>query len=266
MGSVTLQVTSLPAGKTVHIAAFNSFFPIAVVADDFDITSAGTYTTRYEDGILTLDVEENDYTLGFGVYAASFEPACAKPSDPYRDRIVESAEFRKGLSDALFSSGVEPFAHEVGGIIYQRPDGSYFTKVLPDPGATSCFHAPLPHPAPSDPDGVPVGSFHTHPHMQDDTLLRASNCPKVSMLDYMPGSKVSFTPLNHGGGSPEDWSQTYTDQPMYVITLASKDKRSNTIWKLEPGFKSDTVAQNGSRYKYRLEPDDPGKCAPRLLS
>jgi hypothetical protein len=229
--------------------------------EDLPLDAPGTYTMRHA-GIISAGIEEgsphtsteNPYTRS-GIYSnAMFSPDCFDASDPIYDPVVGSAEVRQGLIQALFDSGFEPSAHEIGGTIVRRPDGSYFTRVVPDPNATSCAHATPTYPPLPDPEGVVVGVWHTHPHTQNEPLPVNSNCSMTSMYQYMSVT-IRFKPLGNGGGSvPYDWSETRPDLPMYVIT-----KADDRIFRLEPS--TDSTKRDKNPYKWKYFPQEPGRCA-----
>lgn len=254
--SFTITVLQVEGAGTIWLVAGDG---MGGTLGQMQLPGPGTYTIRYP-GMRSVIVREEpdipDWRMGL-YRDASFEPDCAKAGDPYPDPIVESAEVRKGMVDALNASGREPFGHEVAGVIYRRPDGSYFTATLPDPTATTCTHAPTPYPAPAHPDGIPVAVFHTHPHDDPEIMPSNSNCPKTSMLQWMNNVVVTFHPLRNGGGSvPDDWDQTRLDLPMYTITIAK-----NRIFRLEPSLAPNQRSK--TPYKWTYFPQEPGRCAPR---
>ncbi len=229
------------------------------ILDSMTIPGPGTYTLRHP-GIRTAEISEvpddPNQIMTAWLLKLSFEPDCVTPGDPYANAVLESAEVRAGLADALKRSGIDSNPHlrvERGGWIYQRPDGSYFTVPYDDPNATSCTME-LPA-APGRPDGIPAGRFHTHPHNQNDPVYRYDpvNEP-LGCRKLKPGETGIARPLANGGGSEEDWGASVIGPPMYVIT-----KAKNTMFFLDPS--------RGDRptnpFKYKFDRSDPGACAPR---
>jgi hypothetical protein len=254
--SFTVTVTDL------YWSGFRAFIPRDTLGNMLDlvpITGPGVYTIRHP-AMAVIAVEHEwewrDY-MQTTFRDAQFEPDCTKPNNQYADPIVESAEVRQGLIKALLDSGVEPFATEIAGLIYRRPDGTYYTKVIDDPDATSCRHDPPPHPAPLDGENVPVGSFHTHPHTHDEVYPKDTNCAFArNNYAMIPTQKVRASPLRNGGGSRDDWQHTFTDLPAYVITRAK-----NQIFRLDPSLVNGNWDSNNWHWTYNSSV--PGSCAPR---
>ena len=112
--------------------------------------------------------------------------------------ILDDPAVRQDILNALTQSGVGGPAQsrrEIGGYVYQQPDGSYRARPrsTPDPNATPCSTAP------GGPEVQPgetlAGVWHTHPFAAGDTL--PPNCH--------PGQNVTAVYDNQrrgGGASP----------------------------------------------------------------
>lgn len=109
------------------------------------------------------------------------------PCPPTGDSVIYSPDVREGLVNALKASGREPTGKEIAGFIFRRPDGTYFTEIVPDPAATSCSHTPLPEPAPRSDSAVAVGEFHTHLHTDGEEYKAGTSCPKYQAALNMNG-------------------------------------------------------------------------------
>jgi hypothetical protein len=231
---------------------------IAVV----DATGGGTFLLTGP-GIVRV-IMENDIN-GYYYTHATFIPDCAKPSDPNRNTIVESAEIRRTFVEALALSNFDStnlhLRHEVGGWVYKRADGTYFARIWDDPGGTSKSCAISLPGAPAEVGAVPAGKFHTHPHRTGDDVYgyhptsEPRGCP-----DIAAGKTGKARPLDNGGGSPEDWGSSFNESPLFTVAPDKKDKNRAMIFYLDPP-RLDTES---NPYRFQVSRQTPDACAARL--
>ncbi len=183
------------------------------------------------------------------------------PCPPVGDPIIESPEVRQGLINALTQSGREPSAKEIGGFIFQRSDGTYFTEIVPDPAATSCANELPTQPGPRTDGAVAVGQFHTHPHTDGEEYKAGTSC-QAAINAINSGHKAHAYPLSRGGGgSPNDWARSQPDRPMYTVTYDDKAGKFR-VHRLDHGTAESDRPKN--KTKWRIDSTSGVKCATRV--
>ena len=211
-----------------------------------DITySYPTYTVAMDDGYSSID--HDDAILSVRVIQAN----CPPTDDPF----LNSKDVLKGFSDAMLNS--RPWAtpgyglkKEIGGVIWQAPDGHYYTQEVVDPNATECSYdravttIPISQGGPI-PGSTPVGTYHTHPSSTNEVTY---GCPgwAQTLSDGKKPAHADPDALTAGGGSPADWETTVDTYPLYAIT------KSGHIYKLTNAYRTPESKRATNPFKYEL--------------
>ena len=213
------------AGTNVTFSFFSGY-----TGSPGQIQVTGAYpnwTVSCEDG---FDNDFND--LVFSVRAVA---SCAT-----NDPVLDDPGVRQQMKNLLQQSGAfnnSPSARrEMGGYMYQQPDGSIDIRTNPDPNATPCSMSPG-GPTPQTGETV-VGVFHTHPFSAMDPL--PTNCGR--------GRNAYYDNATFGGGSRADWELIQTPYlgnhlPMYII---DKDE----VYRLDANTPVADRGQNPNRFQW----------------
>lgn len=165
-------------------------------------------------------------------------------NDTLSDFAVRRA-FLAGLDsanvDSAAGAGYDPqlgrgLRHEVGGIVWQMPNGSYQPIFYPDPNSTDCRYNPPQNPTPP-PGATKAAYFHVHTTLATDPVygcLGRSSGGKP--YERYPGDTVGrdLAPPSpgeaNGGGSGDDWDYAaFRFTPVWVIHKTGKMYRLNPM-------------------------------------
>jgi hypothetical protein len=172
-------------------------------------------------------------------YSVSFDPADCPPTG---DPMLDTPEVRAGFRDAMDMSNPDATPgtgqrKEIGGYIIQRPDGTFYTKEYPDPGATECTYLPPPTPPPGLPPGdFPTARYHTHPqNTGEDTYGCNGTTPSGQGWAQVLGDGLQVPPADPhdpdaGGGSNADWLSTLDGSPTWVYTKNGRAYKLDEAW------------------------------------
>ncbi len=202
------------------------------------------YTVRLDDGLFDADFDDV-------ILSVKIRTPC--PPGSSGDAVLDALEASVGLVDALSTSrpDLPPGSRrEVGGLVWQRADGTFFTSIVPPgPGTTECrFDGNFAEAGrrPPEPGAVAVAKFHTHPHLHDDPVYGCASAGGTRFAQF-PGDRGQVPrarPDQNGGGSPRDWDEGTSDGfPMYVINAAGR------VYRLDPGVPSDQRAANPNKWE-----------------
>ncbi len=185
---------------------------------------------------------------GYG-YDFQEQPPCPATGDS----LLDSPDVRAGLLDALKAShpDLPPGSRvEVGGLIWRRPDGTFFTSVVPPgPTTTEChfdgnYAEGVLHPP--EPGAQAVGKFHTHPSQAKDPVYGCKSQPGIRFAQF-PGDRglvPTARPDENGGGSDADWESGTSDAfSLYVINAAGR------VYRLDPDVPPDRRTENPNRWE-----------------
>ncbi len=250
--SVTIRVSM--GASIAPLETVRAFDSLGVEIGQADLTGGGVATFAGPITWIQCTNTDNAY-----VYRISFVPNCFSPTDPLRNEMLESQEVRATFEAAMRRSNADSanlhLRVEVGGWIYKRPDGTYFARIWPDSlGTSTSCRIDLP-PPPADPDGLPAGLFHTHPHVPGEDLYpwHAANEPR-GCRNNPTGVITKARPDLNGGGSDHDWNASFPNRPMF--TIAKHRDGSRRINYLNPSQGN----REQNPYRYRQSRADPGAC------
>ncbi|MBX6332931.1 MAG: hypothetical protein IRY91_13875 [Gemmatimonadaceae bacterium] len=213
--TATFQATTSTTPFTVTAWTWNGVAPTNGHAlTNLSACTAGSSSCMgefYESGTLTCEAVMN------GVTVLAFATVTVTPCAATGDSILDSPEVRKQMLDELAASNPSAtpgtgVKKERAGLIFKRPDGSYYLKYIPDSTTTECFsHLQY---VPGDSVGdVAIVTFHTHPSNDGDPVY---GCPPDTLAngrvvrwaqrrnDGLRAPRANSS--GNGGGSDQDWS------------------------------------------------------------
>jgi len=156
--------------------------------------------------------------------------------------------------DSAAGAGYDPqlgrgFRHEVGGIIWQMPNGSFQPIFYPDPNATECRYTPPAVDPVGPPGALPVAYFHAHTVPAGEPVYGCLPTRGGIFYERYPGDTIGrqLAPLSkgeaNGGGSGDDWGYArYKGRPVWVI------HNTRRVYRLNPMLIADTL------HPYRWDP------------